>query len=210
MYCHECGTQAQGKFCANCGTPLAAATVAPAALSGFWMASVNYEQIVRVPEVRALLARAAEQSVKRLSGEEFLRLCDKAFSSLYGGVPLAKVATIAQPIYVAMGVKTGKEQKCVLDHPPGSVIVALLCSLAKRGRPLRQVRQAADGCLLEAELPSDVWSFAGDLFVEVRAEETRTVVEARTVVKGQLYDWGKSKRCLDELLGDLQSLPAAA
>jgi hypothetical protein len=75
---------------------------------------------------------------------------------------------------------------------------------------LKQVRQGTDGCLFEAELPSDMWSFAGDLFIEVRKEGTGTVAEARTVIKGQLFDWGKSKRCLEELLSDLDRMPAAA
>lgn len=147
---------------------------------------------MRVPEVRALVARAAEQSEKRISGEDFLRFCDKAFAPLYGGVSLEKLVAIAQPIYASLGVKTGKHQRRTFAKPPGSIIVALLCSLARRGRPLKQVRQAADGCIFEATLPSDLWSLAGDLLVEVRAEPAGTAVEACTVVKGQFFDWGRA------------------
>ena len=209
MYCSECGTAAQGKFCANCGTallPLAPLDSKPFA----WTDSVDYEAIMRVAEVRTMVARAAEQAGQRMSGEDFLKFCDKAFAPLYGGVPMAKLAVIAQPLYAALGIKTGKEQRRVYTRPPGSVIVALICSLARRGRPLRQVRQAADGCMFEATLPSDMWSFAGDLLVEVRCSAGATSVEARTVVKGQLFDWGKSTRCLAELLTDLELVPAAA
>ena len=197
MYCSECGFAAQGKFCANCGMALAPPPVSasPRILSAAmpsdpssWTDTVHYETIVRAPEVRALLARAAEQSGRRISGEEFLRFCDKAFGSYYGGVKLEKLVAVVQPIYAGMGIKTGKEQKRVYTRPPGSVIVALLCSLARRGRPLRQVRQAADGCLFEATLPSDIWSLAGDLLVEVHVDGPATTVEARTVVKGQLFD----------------------
>ena len=209
MYCSECGAAAQGKFCANCGTALLPLT--PHAGKPFaWTDSVDYEAIMRVAEVRTMVARAAEQAGQRISGEDFLKFCDKAFAPLYGGVPVAKLAAIAQPLYAALGIKTGKEQRRVYTRPPGSVIVALICSLARRGRPLRQVRQAADGCMFEATLPSDMWSFAGDLLVEVRTSGGATSVEARTVVKGQLFDWGKSTRCLAELLTDLELVPAAA
>lgn len=176
---------------------------------GSWTNSVHYEAIVRVAEVRSLIARAAEQSEKRLSGEEFLKFCDKAFSPLYGGVSMEKLVAIAHPIYVSLGVKTGKCERRLFSRPPGSVIVALLCSLARRGRPLKQVRQAADGCMFEATLPSDIWTLAGDLLIEVRAEPVGTAVEVRTVVKGQFFDWGKSKRCLDELFADLEMTPAS-
>lgn len=211
MYCSECGVPAQGKFCANCGTALLQSIVTASAsniVPSMWADTVNYEAIVRVPEVRTMVARAAEQATQRLSGEDFLKFCDKAFAPLYGGVPVGKLASIAQPLYSTMGLNTGKEQRRIFPKPPGRVIVALLCSLARRGRPLRQVRQAADGCMFEATLPSDVWSFAGDLLVEVRADAAGTAVEARTVVKGQLFDWGKSKRCLEELLSDLEMTPA--
>ncbi|MCE9554904.1 MAG: zinc ribbon domain-containing protein [Planctomycetes bacterium] len=212
MYCSECGTKAQGKFCANCGVPLqqaiTAEIVAAIVSPGHWQETVNYETIVRAPEVREMVTRAAEQATQRLSGEDFLKFCDKALAPLYGGVPVGKLASIAQPIYSALGMNTGKEQRRVFSKPPGRVIVALLCSLARRGRPLRQIRQATDGCMFEATLPSDVWSFAGDLLVEVRTDTVGTAVEARTVVKGQLFDWGKSKRCLEELLTDLEMTPA--
>lgn len=205
MYCSECGANVHGKFCANCGAALSPAPPVPVSSEAL-AEMVNYEMIVRAPEVRALVARAATESKQPTSGEEFLRFCDKAFVPL-AGVSLDKIASIAHPVYAALGIRTGKENVRILKRPPGNVIVALLCSLARRGRALQQVRQGEDGCLFEATLPSDVWSFAGQLLVEVRREGTGTAVEARTVIKGQLFDWGKSNRCLSELFTDLEMTP---
>jgi len=104
--------------------------------------------------------------------------------------------------------KTGKTRSQVFHRPTGRILVALLCSLARRGRPLRHVKQGIDGCVFEATLPSDVWSMAASLVVSVSRAGGATLVEAATTVPGQLYDWGKSKRCLDELFADLSAAPA--
>jgi hypothetical protein len=37
-----------------------------------------------------------------------------------------------------------------------------------------------------------------------------TVVEARVTVKGQYYDWGKSRRATDRIFSDLEYLARAA
>jgi hypothetical protein len=53
-----------------------------------------------------------------------------------------------------------------------------------------------------------MWALEGDLIVTVQAEPQAVRVEAATVVKGQLFDWGKSRRSLDQLLADLEKTPA--
>ena len=90
------------------------------------------------------------------------------------------------------------------------MLVGVLCSLASAGHELRKATHAQDGCILEATIPSDIWSFAGDLFVTIKPQGQATLVEAAAIVKGQKFDWGKSRRCLDRLFGDLANLPAAA
>ncbi|MDY7095018.1 MAG: zinc ribbon domain-containing protein, partial [Acidobacteriota bacterium] len=81
-----------------------------------------------------------------------------------------------------------------------------LCSLAQRGHPLQAVRQFEDGCLLIAKLPSDIWSFAGDLLVGVRKSGEGTHIEGATEIEGQAFDWGKSSRCLRTLFEDIQNI----
>ncbi|MCZ7625332.1 MAG: hypothetical protein C3F12_07495 [Candidatus Methylomirabilota bacterium] len=109
--------------------------------------------------------------------------------------------------YAALGIKTGKTRKELVGGPSGKVLVATICSLARHGQPLNKVQQGQDGCLLKADLPSDIWSFAGDLVITIERQGRGTSVEAATVIKGQLYDWGKSNRILSELLDDIKGLP---
>jgi hypothetical protein len=146
----------------------------------------------------------------KFSGEQFLECCDKVLTPLTGGVPLTLIASIAQPISERLGLKMSKTQSERLAEPPGKVIVALLCSLARNGQKLGQVDQAANGCTIHAAMPSDMWSLKGDLIVEVRAEGTTTNVEAGLTIPGQVYDWGKSQRALRQLFDDLAQLSKAA
>jgi hypothetical protein len=52
-----------------------------------------------------------------------------------------------------------------------------------------------------------MWSFAGDIVITVERQKEGTSVEAATVIKGQVFDWGKSKRLLNSLFEDISSLP---
>jgi hypothetical protein len=197
LYCSHCGApSAGGNFCVRCGTR-------HNALAADWSDEVRYGTLVTVPQVRDQIARSAVGATARMTGEEFLGLCDMAFRPMTG-VSLKMVATIAAPIYARLGVRTGKTRAEVVARPVGQVIVAALCSLARRGRPLKEVHQGEAGCLLEAVLPSDVWSFEGRLVISIERLDGGTRVEAVTTVPGQLFDWGKSTRCLDEVFTDVR------
>lgn len=182
-----------------------AAEASSSSRSAAWEGEVRYEALIGYPAVRELIDRHAKLAKKGLTGEDFLRLCDKLMPV---GVPLDKLVAIAQPLYARLGIKTGKQRTATLATPPGRAIVRLLCSLARNGQTLRTVQQATDGCSFTATLPSDVWSLEGDLVATVRRHAGHCEVEVATNIPGQLYDWGKSNRCLDHLFVDLQVDPA--
>jgi hypothetical protein len=214
MFCSECGQRATGKFCSHCGHPLAQAE-APAnelpAFTGDWTQLTDYETLIRIPAVRDRLAAHAARSQKKMSGEEFLETCDKVLGSLTGGVPLTLIANLTQPISTKLGLKTGKSRQERLAQPPGAVIVAILSSFAERGQKLGEVTQQPTGCTLRAALPSDMWSLKGDVVIDVRtAGPTSTQLEAAITIPGQIYDWGKSTRALNQLFADLTTLSRAA
>ena len=204
MFCCECGKPGHGKFCSHCGTPLAASAstveVVPVEIVPEWDREVQYETILKFPGVRDTIERHARQAPKRMSGEQFLALADKLVPL---GVSMEGLAGVVQPLYARLGIKTGKQRAEQVPAPVGRVMVRALCSLARHGQTLRGVTQAADGCLLEATLPSDVFSLAGELVVSVRRSGSQAEVSGATRIPGQLFDWGKSNRCLDQLFADL-------
>lgn len=202
MYCRECGKVASGHFCSHCGAQLVTNASGETSHSD-WFDEYRYAVLIRMPQVRDLIATSAEQSKKGMSADSFLNICDSVFAPLTN-VSLSAVATVVVPLYRAIGIKTGKTQQQGFSSPVGSTIVAVVCSLAGRGLPLDQVEQGLDGCVILAKIPSDMWTFGGDLAITVERRDLGSAVEAAAVVKGQLYDWGKSRQVVSQLLSDIQ------
>ena len=208
MFCSNCGQSAAGRFCSGCGARLAGEDVVLAEI--VWQDEVRYDALLKVSEVRQRLAASAAAARKKLSGEEFLELAEKAFEPLLGGAPIGKVAALVMPLYAKMGIGTSKSRSATLSSRPGEVLVTVLCSLAAAGQAVQRVQQAEDGCLIEAELPSDWRAFAGQLIVSIHREPQGTRVEAAAKTLGQIYDWGKNQHALQRLFSDLQPRAAVA
>lgn len=201
MFCSNCGAEASGNFCAKCGSPLNAEAFASAAPLQDWSREVRYDTLIRIPEIRNLIARAAATRKKRMSGEEFLAAAEKLLAV---PAPLAIIGTVGGKLSEFIGIKTGKERSETFQIPPGKAIVATLCALASSGQEIRRVQQFADGCLIEATIPSDMWSFEGTFYVRIRGNSHQSQIDATTKIS-QLYDWGKSKRFLNRLFLALES-----
>lgn len=211
MFCSECGAKAAGKFCSHCGAPLLGVVSVEPTIPIDWATLVDYETIISVPAVRDRIARNAAQSKKAMTGEEFLDLYGKAFGKLAGiPVPMATVAHFAQALHAKLGIKTGKSRSASFATPPGETLVVVLCSLARHGRTLRDVQQFADGCIVTATLPSDVRALEGTLILSIARQGAGTIVEARTNIPGQMFDWGKSTRCLEGILSEIATGASAA
>lgn len=218
MFCSECGVEAAGKFCWSCGKPLArgeGVPVEPIELTPIvpvvnWQEMTDVQQLIAVPEVRERIALHAARAKKKFSGEDFIECCDKFLGPLTGGVPMSLIAKIAQPISEKLGLKTGKERSHRFAERPGVVLVSLLCWLAENGHTLRDVSHSAGYCTITSAVPSDIWSLKGNLEVTVRVEGRATIVEAALTIPGQVYDFGKSNRILEQLFGDLAHTGRAA
>ena len=209
MYCSECGAGADGKFCWKCGAPLrvgpgpAAASVATSvAAPGDWADEVRYEVLLSHPEVRDRIAREGAKAATPLSGETLLKVFDKLALST---VPLETVGEVGVRLWTSLGVKSGvKTRMETIPRPCGHLIVAALGSLARRSQALTGVDQAADGCTLHGELPSDYRSLRGEIRITLVREGRSTRVDAGAWSKGQFFDWGKSQSSLDRLFSDLR------
>ncbi len=215
MFCAECGSKAAGKFCSTCGAKLevldlqASKTVE---LTIDWSDMIDYEALLRIPEVRKRIAHSAALSKKGMTGEEFLDKYGNALGKLAGlpiSLPMSSLAQFAQSTYAKLGVKTGKSLSRFVPQSAGKVMVSLLCYLARTGRTLRVVHQLTDGCVIVASLPSDMFALEGDLIISIGRTPGGTQVEAKTEIPGQIFDWGKSTRCLEALLSELSSASAA-
>jgi hypothetical protein len=211
MFCSQCGKKATGKFCWSCGNPLqSAASAEEPLIATDWPKTFDYEALIRVPDVRERIARHAALAKTRLSGEQFLDICDKLLSPVAGGVPLTAIAAITQPLTEKLGMKTGCARSATFHELPGTMLVAILCSLAQNGHKLQTVTQASDGCVIDAQVPSDIWSLAAELRIALQPVEEGTLIDAAVTVKGQYFDWGKSRRAIDRIFSDITTLARAA
>lgn len=215
MFCSECGSKASGKFCSACGHKLASTDPVDETIAitpRDWSDIIDYKTLLTIPEVRDLIAHNAAKSKKSMTGEEFLDMYGKALGKLAGlpiSLPMTSIAHFAQSTYAKMGIKTGKSRNEFINRKPGKVLVSVLCLLARTGRALRGAHQLTDGCVLVAALPSDLFALEGDLVITVARQGQGSQVEAKTEIAGQLFDWGKSTRCLDTLFTELTTSAAA-
>ena len=73
----------------------------------------------------------------------------------------------------------------------GGSLVSALCALARGGYEVKDVRQASEGCMLICEIPSDMFSLAGQMLITIQRELEGSSVHANTRIEGQLFDWAK-------------------
>jgi len=169
-----------------------------------WVHEHRYEQLIKVPAIRSRIDRLALRSKAGLTGEDFLQLGEKALSPLTAGIPISKIATASQALWSQLGVRSGKQREALFEQPIGLVLTATLCSLASAGLKIQQIEQRDDGCILSTILPSDLFSLAGELLVQVSRTPEGTRWNATTEISGQIYDWGKSNRWLTSLQKDVE------
>jgi hypothetical protein len=172
-----------------------------------WTQSIVYREIVARPELRSMVDAAAAHQSGGMPAGKFLEQAEKLLEAAGGPTaPLALLGEVLQPVYARMGIKTGKMQSQRFELPPGRAILAALCSLAGRGQTLKAARQAADGLVLEAVLPSDLFAMEGSLIVTLKRDGAGTLVEAATHIPGQMMDWGKSARAIHTLFEEIEGL----
>lgn len=210
MYCSECGKPAERKFCAHCGAPLDAQAANGEADSSpeppiDWENEVRYAVLMRIPQVRDLIAKHAARAKPGLTGEQILGIVDSVMST---GIPMEKVSKLGQSLGTRLGIKMSRQREAIVPFPPGRVLLRALCSMARKGQTVLSVQQGDDGCCIQAKLPSDLFALEGTLSVTVRRHPEGTQFLANTLLQGQWMDWGKSNRCLDALVSDVHAWAA--
>lgn len=167
-----------------------------------WRELVDYHQLLTYPEVRDQIANAMRQHKPQISSREIAALVDAVVPT---GVSIEKLTVALVPIYERMGFKTGKTIERELNAPPGLVLVGTLCALAVAGSEVSEVQQAGDGCALTASLPSSMWTNQGKWLIAIQRRQRHTWLQASTYIPGQLFDFGHSRRLLEQFCAHLET-----
>ncbi len=161
-----------------------------------WTRDLDYQAVLATQFARDRLAAAAWGITPGLTADDLLGIFD-AVSPV--GVSLQKLNGALLPIYDKIGIKTLRWARGSFTAAPGRVLLSLLCALAKNSLEVTDVHQASMQCGLTVKIPSSLYTNQGELLVLLRQEADEVLVEIRTRIFGQYFDWGKSKRLIDEL-----------
>lgn len=202
MYCHKCGEKTNKEICKNCGTKI---VKEDSIIIEHWKNEVDYKKIIRHPDILDLVANYSKKSKNKLSGEELINKFDLVFGTA-AGLSIGFLAEILVPIYSRLGIKTGKSDSIKLNKSIQEVFVRTMCSLVKNNHPIEEFHKAKDGLILIGKIKSDLRSFGGKVLIELRDNNDFIDTKIQTVIKGQLYDWGKSKQIVKIILKDIREI----
>ncbi len=167
---------------------------------GDWTMSLHYEHVLAVPEARQRIAAASTGTAAGVTAEDLLKIFD-AVSPI--GISMEKLSGALIPIADKMGIKMQQAASAIFPAPPGRVLLATLCVLATRGMELLDAKQLPEACALVAKIPSGLYTNPGQLNVVLRIANTGVLMQLEARIAGQYYDWGKSKRMINQIFMDV-------
>lgn len=203
MYCQNCGKEVFGKYCSNCGTKVVAENESESDIN--WSLEKDFSKLVKYPEIRNLISRYAGESSKKSSAKDFLGMVDIVFAPI-SEFSLEKMSDIIVPIFQKIGIATGKSETRNYKQSIQQLIVKSLCSLAKNGYPLESCQKATNGTVLTATIPSDMWTWGGNIVISIEVQNSFCKIDIATKIKGQMYDWGKSKKLIQRFFIDVETI----
>ena len=203
MFCHDCGKKVIGNYCSYCGTKVIGEKEIEA--NSNWTTERNFDQLIKYPEVRKLISKYAQEATSTISAQEFLSFADLAFKPITG-ISSAKLADRLLPIFQKSGISTVKSTKVNLNQTIQELIIKVLCSLTKNGYPIDSTEDVHDGFIFVAQIPSDMWTWGGSIVISVEETEDLCILNIAAKIKGQIYDWGKSKKVIQKVLADIEEI----
>lgn len=203
IYCPECKEKIGGNYCAECGTKGRDKNEIDGLVIKKWWEEKDLKLVVENPEVQEIIKHYVAQSKKSASADVILKRIDTLFSPLTG-LSLKEVADVVLPVYKKLGVKTGKSKTVYYTDVIQKTLLKTLCALVKNNYPLIEVKEAFNGIILIAEIPSDMKTFGGEVIVSLKENEAEVEVGIDAKIKGQLFDWGKSKSVVKNIHKDIE------
>ncbi len=203
MFCHNCGFKTDSTSCPDCGTKM---VESDSKIINSWRKESDFKELAKHPDVLEYISQHAEFSNKKISSEYLLDKFDLIFGT-FTGVSSNLIMEIGPPIYQKLGVKTGKEAKDVFNEPINELFVKVLCSVsANKKLEFKEFYQAKDGLIIVSLIKPDLISYKGNLMIELQGSDNGVVAKINAIIKGQVYDFGKSKKIVSQVLNDLKTI----
>ena len=105
----------------------------------------------------------------------------------------------------AMGIKSTKQLQ--RRFPPHyqytSVVLACILALRHLQNEIVSMYDTPRGSVIELKMATDIWSVSGMLTIEFIDESpSGIVVNGESEIRGQMFDWGKGKRSIEEIFNE--------
>ena len=104
------------------------------------------------------------------------------------------------PIVDKLGIRTTNQSQAVWQVDAGRVLLAYLCSLASKSLEVTDVQQEVDSCSLSAKIPLGIITNPGKVVTKLESNSGWVRATLVVTISGQWYDWGKSKRLIEDIL----------
>jgi len=171
-----------------------------------WHTAHEYRQVMHEDDVAKMLSRFGGSGVAGMSAEDAYKAQAPLFKALGNPIPapiMGELGVRAADFWSNRGINKQHTEAVAYDIPVGLVIAATLVSFASRGHVIERCEQADDGCVLVARMRSSLWAHGGDITVGIERIDDLTHVEAAASAKGQFFDWGHTRRSIDDLTEDV-------
>jgi hypothetical protein len=104
-----------------------------------------------------------------------------------------------------LGFKCRTSHEIIFDFPYSEVVFSLVVSLRKLNINILSAEDTEGGAKMLIEMKQDMRAFGGTIAFEItEKDQKRTQIEGTSEVKGQLKDWGKGKRYMNEIFEKME------
>jgi len=135
-----------------------------------------------------------------VTGDDILAILEAVSPSK---ISLSKLTHAMVPVMDKLGFRTSQQSQAVWQAEPGRVMLAFLCVLAWKSLTVDEVQQTSDQCVLVAKLPLGVITNPGKLLARLETKSGWVRASLAVTISGQWYDWGKSKRLIEDILSGI-------
>lgn len=109
----------------------------------------------------------------------------------------------------SLGFKSSKSAETMFESDYPAAVRALVFALTGHKYALTTAFDTPHGAYFEAQLPGDLFAPGGTLQLDLAEADTGWIRLAGTSeVRGQLFDWGKGKRALNDVLSKTRDFAA--
>ncbi|MGH2514249.1 MAG: hypothetical protein ACRDHP_01200 [Ktedonobacterales bacterium] len=153
----------------------------------------------RRPSIREILAGQNIQGAGGGMSEHEIANLLAPFTALSGDMFYASMKA-GQALGNRLGIKTGKQLSRGFPVPYPTTVLALVLALRRLDKEITAIFDTPRGSSVEAKLPTDLFSMGGTMSFEIiDAGPPQTIIQGSAEIKGQIFDWGKTARALNEV-----------